>query len=199
MTHMPTVPGTLLNKGLFRLKEAREFGLHPEEVRRLTHAGSLVRLARGVYSVASAVPTEHHTLAEVATRVPNGIVCLLTALRFHEIGTQSPREVWLAVDRRAGVPRIDFVPVRIVRISGTALTTGIEEHDIEGVNVRITGPARTIADCFKFRGTVGIDVAAEALRDYLRLRKGSADELWRQAGLLRVTRVIRPYLDALTA
>jgi predicted transcriptional regulator of viral defense system len=107
--------------------------------------------------------------------------------------------VWLAVDRRAGIPKIDFAPVRIVRISGAALTAGIDEHDIEHVTVRITSPARTVVDCFKFRNKIGIDVAVEALREYRRLRKGTVDELWRQAGRLRMTKVMRPYWDAMSS
>lgn len=186
-------------KGVFRLSEAAAIGVHPEYVRRLTKRGQLVRLGRGLYAAASLEPTEHHTLAEVAKRVPNGIVCLLTALRFHGLGTQNPREVWLAVDRRAGIPKVDFTPVRVVRISGAALSTGIDEHDIAGVPVRITSPARTVVDCFKFRSKIGVDVAVEALRDYRRLRKGSVDELWRQADRLRMSRVIRPYWDAMSS
>lgn len=184
---------------LFRLTEATKAGVHPELVRRLTRKGQLVRLGRGLYAAASLEPTEHHTLAEVAKRVPNGIACLLTALRFHGLGTQNPREVWLAVDRRAGIPKVDFTPVRVVRISGAALSTGIDEHDIEGVPVRITSPARTIVDCFKFRTKIGVDVAVEALRDYRRLRKGSVDELWDQADRLRMAKVIRPYWDAMSS
>jgi predicted transcriptional regulator of viral defense system len=196
---MAGLPRAVRNKGIFRLTEARALGLHPEQVRRLTRQGQLTRLGRGLYAAASAVPSEHHTLAEIAKRVPKGIVCLLTALRFHSIGTQHPREVWLAVDRRAAIPRIDFTPVRIMRISGAALTAGIDEHDIEGVDVRITGPARTVVDCFKFRNKIGIDVAVEALREYRRLRKGTVDELWRQADRLRMTRVMRPYWDAMSS
>jgi len=194
-----SLPRAIQNKGIFRLTEARALGLHPEQVRRLIRQGRLTRLARGLYTTASAVPTEHHTLAEVAKRVPKGIVCLLTALRFHSIGTQHPREVWLAVDRRAGVPRIDVAPIRVVRLSGAALTAGIDEHDVEGVTVRITSPARTVVDCFKFRNKIGVDVAVEALRDYRRLRKGTVDDLWRQADQLRMTRVIRPYWDAIAS
>ncbi len=193
---MVSLPSAIRNKGVFRLAEARALGLHPEQVRRLTQQGELTRLGRGLYAPASAAPTEHHTLAEVAKRVPRGIVCLLTALRFHGIGTQHPREVWLAVDRRTGVPRIDVAPVRVVRLSGAALTTGIDEHEVEGVAVRVTSPARTVVDCFRFRNKIGVDVAVEALRDYRRLRKGTADELWRQADRLRMTRVMRPYWDA---
>lgn len=193
---MPNLSPTLLSKGIFRLMEARALGLHPEQVRRLTQQGELTRLGRGLYAPASFAPSEHHTLAEVAKRVPRGIVCLLTALRFHAIGKQHPREVWLAVDRRAGVPRLDIAPVRVVRVSGAALTTGVDEHDVEGVTVRVTSPARTVVDCFRFRNRIGIDVAVEALRDYRRMRKSTVDELWRQADQLRMTRVMRPYWDA---
>lgn len=196
---MPGLPQALRSKGIFRLAEARALGLHPEQVRRLTRQGQLTRLGRGLYAQASFAPGEHHTLAEVGKRAPRGIVCLLTALRFHGIGTQHPREVWLTVDRRGGVPRLDVAAVRIVRVSGVALTAGIDEHDVEGVTVRVTSPARTVVDCFKFRNKIGVDVAVEALRDYRRLRKGTVDELWRQADQLRMTRVMRPYWDAIAS
>jgi predicted transcriptional regulator of viral defense system len=107
--------------------------------------------------------------------------------------------VWLAIDRRAGIPRVDFTPVRMIRVSGAALTSGIEEHKVDGVRVRVTSPARTVVDCFKFRNKIGVDAAVEALRDYRRLRKGTVDELWRQADRLRMTRVIRPYWDAMAS
>jgi predicted transcriptional regulator of viral defense system len=191
--------GIARKKRLFRLSEAKHAGIHPEMVRRLTSRGQLARVGRGLYALSSQEPTEHHTLAEVATRVPKGIVCLLTALRFHGLGTQNPREVWLAVDRRAGIPKIDFTPVRIIRMSGVALSTGIEEHVIDGVHVRITSPARTVVDCFKFRNKIGIDVAVEALKDYRRLRKGTVDALWQQADRLRMSKVIRPYWDAMSS
>jgi predicted transcriptional regulator of viral defense system len=185
-------------KRLFRLSEVTAAGVHHEYVRRLTRQGKLTRLARGLYALPTHEPTEHHTLAEVAMCVPKGVFCLLTALRFHGLGTQNPREVWLAVDRRAGIPRVGFTPVRTVRISGTALTAGVDEHDIEGVHVRLTSPARTVVDCFKFRNKIGIDVAVEALRDYRRVRKWTVEELWRQAERLRLARVIRPYWDAMS-
>ena len=183
---------------LFRLSEAKRAGIHPEAVRRLTGQGLLARVGRGLYALPSVEPTEHHTLAEVAKRVPRGVVCLLTALRFHGLGSQNPRDVWLAVDRRAGIPRIDFTPVRIVRTSGAALSTGIGEHDVDGVRVRITSPARTVVDCFKFRNKIGVDVAVEALKDYRRLRKGTVDAMWQQADRLRMSKVIRPYWDAMS-
>ena len=186
-------------KGLFRLSEAVAAGVHPEYVRRLATTGQLTRVGRGLYALPVQQATEHLTLAEIAKRVPKGIVCLLTALRFHGMGTQNPREVWLAIDRRAGIPRVDFAPVRLVRISGAALTSGVDEHKIERVPVRITSPARTVVDCFKFRSSVGVDVAVEALREYRRLRKGTADELWRQAKRLRMAKVVRPYWDAMSS
>jgi predicted transcriptional regulator of viral defense system len=126
------------------------------------------------------------------------VFCVLTALRFHGLGTQNPREVWLAVDRRAGIPRVDFTSVRTIRLSGAGLTTGIDVHNIEGVKVRVTSPARTVVDCFKFRNKIGIDVAVEALKDYRRTRKGTTDELWREADRLRLAKVIRPYWDGMS-
>jgi predicted transcriptional regulator of viral defense system len=185
-------------KRLFRLSEATAAGVHPELVRRLTRQGQLTRVGRGLYALPTLEPTEHYTLAEVAKRVPKAVFCLLTALRFHGLGTQNPREVWLAVDRRAGIPRVDFTPVRTIRLSGAALTTGIDVHNIEGVKVRVTSPARTVVDCFKFRNKIGIDVAVEALKDYRRTRKGTVDELWREAGRLRLAKVIRPYWDGMS-
>lgn len=196
---MSKIPNAIRQAGVFRLRDAKAHGLHAEQIRRLTHQGHLTRLGRGLYIAAAAEPGEHHTLAEVAKRVPRGIVCLLTALRFHALGTQHPREVWLAVDRRAAIPKLDLAPVRIVRMSGAALTAGIEEHEVEGVTVRVTSPARTVVDCFKFRNKIGVDVAVEALRDYRRLRKGTVDELWRHADQLRMTRVMRPYWDAIAS
>jgi predicted transcriptional regulator of viral defense system len=186
-------------RGMFRLSEATDAGIHPEQIRRLVGAGQLTRVGRGLYATPTLRPSQYHTLAEIAKRVPKGVVCLLTALRFHALGTQNPREVWVAVDRRAGVPRVDFAPIRLVRVSGAALTSGIDAHTIERVAVRITNPARTVVDCFKFRNKIGLDVAVEALREYRRLRKGTADELWRQADRLRMTRVMRPYWDALSS
>ena len=181
------------------MEAATAAGIHPEYVRRLTTTGELTRVGRGLYAIPAQQATEYHTLAEIAKRVPKGIVCLLTALRFHGLGTQNPREIWLAIDRRAGIPRVDFAPIRIVRISGAALTSGVDEHDIESVVVRITSPARTVVDCFKFRNKIGVDVSVEALREYRRLRKGTIDELWRQADRLRMTRVMRPYWDAMSS
>jgi predicted transcriptional regulator of viral defense system len=201
MTHMhpeTRVRQIARKKRLFRLSEAVSAGVHPEYIRRLTRQGELTRVGRGLYTLAMAEATEHHPLAEVSKRVRKAVFCLLTALRVHGLGTQNPREVWLAIDRRAGIPRVDFTPVRIVRVSGAAHTSGIEEQNVDGVRIRVTSSARTVVDCFKFRNKIGVAVAVEALRDYRRLRKGTVDELWRQAERLRMTRVIRPYWDAMS-
>jgi predicted transcriptional regulator of viral defense system len=159
-------------------------------------AGELERLGRGLYALPSAEPTERRTLAEVARAVPAGVVCLLSALRFHDLTTQAPYEVWVAIGRKAWRPQAAGLPVRVVRMSGAALTAGVEEHNVEGVTVRVYGPAKTVADCFKFRGKVGLDVAIEALRDYWR-GGGSLDELHRYAEVCRVARVMRPYVEML--
>jgi predicted transcriptional regulator of viral defense system len=182
---------------LFRLSDAVAAGVHPESVRRLVRHGKLARVGRGLYALTAVEATEHHTLAEVAKLMPKAIFSLLTALRFHGLGTQHPREVWLSLHRAASIPRVDFARIRIVRISGAALTTGIDEHTIDGVPVRITNLERTVVDCFRFRDTIGVDVAVAALSDYHRLSKGSADDLWREADRLRMTRVMQPYWDAI--
>ena len=138
------------------------------------------------------------SLAEVSLRAPRGVVCLLSALRVHEIGTQAPFEVWLALPPGVIPPRIKSPALRIVRMSGKSMTEGIERIEIEGVQVAVFNAAKTVADCFKFRNKIGLDVAREALRETLRGRRASVDELWRYAGIARVTRVMRPYLEAMT-
>lgn len=130
-------------------------------------------------------------------RVPQGVVCLLSALRFHDMPTQAPFEVWTAVDRRARLPKAPELPLRIVGFSGAAPEQGVETHEVEGDEVRVYGPAKTVADCFKYRNKIGVDVAVESLRAYLRLHKGAVDDLWHHAGVCRVRTVMRPYLEAL--
>jgi len=156
-----------------------------------------VRVGHGLYSLPNVDITAHHGLAQLAKAVPKGVICLLSALRFHEIGTQAPYEVWMALDRRAARPRVAHPKTRIVRFSGKALTEGVEEHLIEGVQVRIYRPAKTVADCFKYRNKIGLDVALEALRDVLRGRKCSTDELWKYAKICRVTTTMRSYMEAI--
>lgn len=182
--------------GVVSTAEVRAQGIHHEYLRRLCAKGELVRVGHGLYSLPNADVTAHHGLAQVAKAAPKGVICLLSSLRFHEIGTEAPHEVWMAIDRRAARPRITHPSTRIVRFSGKALTEGVEEHTIEGVRVSIYSPAKTVADCFKYRNKIGIDVALEALRDVLRGRKCSTDELWKYAKICRVTKSMRPYMEA---
>lgn len=182
--------------GVLRVSDLTSRGIHPEYVRRLCKKGLLTRTGRGLYVAADAEISAHHGLAQAAKRVPHGVICLLSALQFHELGTQSPFEVWVALDRRAARPRIDYPPLRIVRFSGKALTEGAEEHAIEGVKVAIYSAAKTVADCFKYRNKIGLDVALEALRDCREQRKCSNDDIWRYAKICRVANVMRPYLEA---
>lgn len=165
---------------------------------RLVERGLLERLGRGLYRLPEAKVTEHHALVEVCKRAPRAVVCLLSALRFHDLTTQDPFEIWLAIDVKAHPPHVDHPPLRIVRFSGNALTFGVQEHIVEGVTIRVTSPAKTVADCFKFRNKIGLDVAIEALREYRRKRL-SIDEVSKAAKVCRVSRVMRPYLEATVA
>ena len=143
--------------------------------------------------------SEHRSLAEVTVRVPKGVVCLLSALQFHEIGTQAPFEVWFAIPNRVTPPLIEYPAIRIVRMSDEALTDGLQRKRIDGLEVPIFNPARTVVDCFKFRNKIGLDVAIEALREGWRERRFTMDELWHHATLQRVANVMRPYIEAITA
>jgi predicted transcriptional regulator of viral defense system len=183
--------------GVVRPRDLASRGIPRITLTRLVRAGRLERIGRGLYSLPSRDVTEHQGLAETAKRIPNGIVCLLSALRFHGLTTQEPFEVWLAIDRKARRPQQTFPPLRIVRFSGRALVDGVEEHELDGVKVRVTSPARTVADCFRYRAKIGLDVAIEALRDYRRTAKGTVDELWAAAEVARIRSVLRPYLEAL--
>ena len=193
---MPTkrIKSLQLPHGTFR---ARDAGLSRVALARLAKAGAVERVGRGLYTRANAKVTEHHTLVEAAVRIPHGIVCLLSALRFHELTTQSPHEVWMAIGVKARKPATDWPPLRIVRFSGPALTFGVEKHRIEHVEVPITSREKTVADCFKYRHKVGLDVAIEALRDYLRSWRRSVDALTDAAAACRVKNVMRPYLEAM--
>jgi predicted transcriptional regulator of viral defense system len=185
------------HSGVVSTGEVRSEEIHHEYLRQLCREGKLVREGRGLYSLPDADVTVHHGLAQASKAIPKGVICLLSALRFHEIGTQAPHEVWIAIDRRAARPRVERPRMRIVRFSGKALTEGIEERRVEGVPVKIYNPAKTVADCFKYRNKIGLDVALEALRDVIRERKSSTDELWRYAKICRVTKIIRPYMEAI--
>jgi predicted transcriptional regulator of viral defense system len=189
--------------GILNARDLKAQGIPREYLWQLQQKGLLERAGRGIYRQPNGEVTENHSLVEAAQRVPRGVICLLSALRFHNLTTQSPFEVWVAIDRKAHRPHSSrddhMTPLNIVRFSGEALTKGIEEHTIEGVTVKIYSPAKTVADCFKYRNKIGIDVAVEALRDCWQERRASADELWRYAKICRVANVMRPYMEAITA
>ncbi len=183
--------------GFVRPRDLNRLRVPRMTLKRLVDEGRLIRRARGVYTLPDYDPTEHTDLAAVAKHAPGAIICLLSALRFHEITTQNPFEVWIMVERTAWRPRIEHPPVRVVRASGRALAEGIDKHTIEGTQVRITTPAKTVADCFKYRSKVGTDVAIEALRECWQQRKGTMDEIHRYATIDRVANVMRPYMESL--
>ena len=181
---------------IIRPRDLERLGIPREYLLRLMRNGLLHRSGRGMYELAQASPTEHHSFAVVAKEIPTGVICLLSALRFHELTTQQPSEVWLGIPVRARYPIISTTAHRVVRYSDTTFKAGVDTYRIEGVSVRIFNPAKTIADCFKFRNKIGLDVALEALRDVLRQRKAKVDEIQRYATICRVSKIIRPYLEA---
>ncbi len=197
MTRMQQVLDLSREMGVIRAKDVEQKGIHREYLKRLEQQGLLIRSARGVYTFADADITERHTLVEAVQRVPNGIVCLLSALSFHELTTQVPFEVWLTIPQKTRAPKEDLLPLRIVRMSGQALESGIEEHEIEGVRVPVYSPAKTVVDCFKFRNKIGLDVALEALRECLHSKRCTVDSIWQYAKICRMQNVMRPYLEAL--
>jgi len=165
---------------------------------RLVQRGQLQKLGRGIYTSPTAPTSEHISLLEVSRKIPKGVICLLSALSFYEIGTQLPSEVWIAIDVKAWKPRVNSPDVRIMRFSGRALHFGVQESRVKGGKIRIFSPAKTVADCFKYRHKIGIDVALEALREAYKQRKASMNELFEAAKVCRVGNVMKPYLESLS-
>lgn len=183
-----------------RLIRPRDFEAHDlprAYLCRLSREGILQRLGRGLYQFADEALDANQSLAEAGKLVPQGVICLLSALRFHDLTTQMPHQVWMTIGPKARAPKIASPHLHIVRASGKSLTEGIERHRIEGVDVRIYSAAKTVVDCFKYRRLVGMEAAIEALRDCRRKRCASMDDIWRFAEICRVTNVMRPYLEAL--
>ena len=196
MTSAQRILALAKRQPLVRPREVEARGIARESLLRLYRRGLLVRQARGVYALPESPVTEHHSLAIAAKRTPGGVICLLSALRFHGLTTQDPHEVWMAIDFKAHKPSADSPALRVVRFSGPALLEGIEQHTLEGVRVAVYSVAKTVADCFKYRNKLGVDVAIEALRDALRSRRTTVDQIHRFAKVCRVANVIRPYLES---
>ena len=197
MAVAPGIPRTLARRSIFSAAEAVAAGVHPQTLARLVDRGAVERVSHGRYRLPDAEITEHHGLALAASAVPKGVVCLLSALRFHDVTTQNPSEVWLAIERRSRAPQLDYPPLRVFRFSGRAFSRGVERIAIEGRHIRIYSLAKTIADLFKYRHRVGLEVAVEALRESIRSRKVKPGEIDPFARICRVREVMRPYLEAL--
>ena len=188
---------TLLSRaGTARSRDLVTAGVTRSQLSRMVVAGELVRVARGLYAKPGYQSSENGVLAEITKRAPNALFSLLTALRLHDLTTQAPFEVWIAIGNKEHSPRLTYPPLRTVHFSDAALSAGVETRRVDGTPIRVTNVAKTVADCFKFRNKVGIDVALEALREARRTKKASADELWRYAKIDRVANVMRPYLEA---
>lgn len=184
-------------RGIARLCELMAAGVAQETVSRLVRSGRVTRLARGLYQLPGSDLGSTHGFAEACKLVPRGVLCLVSALQFHELTVQLPRAIWMAIETGARTPRVSYPPMKFVRFSNESISQGIEKHKIEGVAVRVTDPATTIADCFRFRRKVGIDVALEGLREALKRRKASADDIMKAAQHRRIWTKLRPYLEAM--
>ena len=196
-TQSQRVLALAVQQGLLRASHLQELGIARVVLTRLVSSGELERVGRGVYRLPGTQSAEHKSLATIAVKVPQAVFCLLTALQIHGLTTQLPRKVWIAMPQGSHAPKMDFPPIKMVQFSGDAYAQGIEVVQADQVALRVYGVAKTVADCFKHRNTVGLDVALEALRETLTTRRASADELWRFAKVCRVANVMRPYLEAL--
>ena len=190
------IQSLLRRAGTARSHELVAAGTTRSQLSRMVATGQLQRVARGLYALPDYESGEHGALITVAKRAPGVLFCVLTALRIHNLTTQAPFEIWIAIGNKEHPPRLDYPPLRTVRFSEAALKAGVETRRVDGTQVRITSVAKTVADCFKFRNKIGLDVALEALREARRAKKATADELWRYAKIDRVTNVMRPYLEA---
>lgn len=181
-----------------RTRDLEARGWNRVAIGTMVRRGELLKLGRGVYATPTYVPTEESSLAQVAIKCKHAVFCLLTALKLHGLTTQNPHEVWIAIDHKANPPRMDYPPLRVFRFSGDAREQGHVSIVVDGVvHASVTNIAKTIADCFKFRNKIGLDVAVEALREALAAKRVSMDELHHYAKICRVDAVMRPYLEAL--
>lgn len=196
MTHPRRVLDLARRKGLLRAADLEDIETPRVVLTRLVAAGELERVGRGIYRLPNSRTSEYESLATVAAKAPDAVFCLLTALQFHELTTQLPRQLWIAMPRGRHPPRIDYPPLKMVQFSGEAYASGIEEVERDGARLRVYSAAKTVADCFKYRNKIGLDVALEALKDARAAGKASVEDIWRFAKTCRVTNVMRPYLES---
>jgi predicted transcriptional regulator of viral defense system len=200
-SHTQKVLQLVRKNGPLRASDLAAAGVPRVVLTRMTASGQLERAARGLYRLPGADSSEHEGLVTVASKVPQAVICLLSALQFHGLTTQLPWQVWIAMPRGSHVPRLDYPPIKMVQFTGEAYTHGIETHVRDGVRLQVYSAAKTVADCFKHRNKIGMDVALEALKDARAPERGdsraSFDELWRSAKVCRVANVMRPYMEAL--
>ena len=200
----PTLPASVANAlatfrrmgGLLRMSEAMKAGIHRRTLYAMLDAGQIQRLSRGLYRLAHAPPLGEPDLVTIAVKAPHAVICLVSALAFHELTTQIPHEIYVAVPRNSEPPRLDFPPLRVFRFDPRAFEEGIETHTLDGVKVRIYSAEKTLADCFKYRNKIGLDTTIEALRQYAERKKINRAAILRAAKACRVTNVMRPYLEA---
>jgi predicted transcriptional regulator of viral defense system len=197
--HQHPILHLALTKGVLRTRDVCAAGGSRVTLAKLVREGLLSKIGRGLYALPDRPFSENGTLAEVSAKSRQGVVCLISALRFHQLTTQQSSEIWLAIPHKAHPPKLDYPPLRVVHMSGDAMTAGIESPSIAGARVRVFCVAKTVADCFKFRNKVGLDVALEALNEAWAAQRVTMDELWRFAQICRVTNVMRPYMEALGA
>ena len=183
--------------GVLRARDLAVHHIAREYLTGLVKQGALQRHGRGLYTLPSAEITEHHSLVQVATRHPDAVVCLLSALSFHGLTTQSPSVVWIALPKSSRTPKLEYPPLKVCRYSEEAFAAGVTMHQFEGRTVKVYNPAKTVVDCFKFRNKIGLDIAIEALRDVWRQKKATMDQIEKYAIICRVSRVMRPYLETL--
>lgn len=182
---------------VIRSRDLDRLGIPRVYLGQLQNRGLLKRIGRGMYVSSDAEFSQNHSLAEASKRVPHGVVCLLSALQFHELTTQFPYEVWMAIPQKSWTPQVDWPRMRFHRFSGQALKSGIETHLVEGIDVRVYNPPKTVADCFKFRNKIGLDIAIEALKDCYKQKKAHLNDLWHYAQICRMSNVMKPYLEML--
>ena len=196
-THTQRILALMARKGLLRASDLEAEQVPRVVLTRMTSAGLLERVERGLYRLPEAEVSEHESLIAVATKAPQAVFCLLTALQFHGLTTQLPRHIWIAMPRGSHVPRISYPPIRMVQFTGEAYSAGIETTERDGCTLRVYGVAKTVADCFKYRNKIGLDVALEALKDVRASNKATVDDIWRYARICRVANVMRPYLESI--